>query len=195
MYRPVLGSSDEFLYGRSYPGLGYWIEQTDTGRKVISNGGFAQPGWYIQFYGIPDTGDGIVILANGRNGKALIHAITCDWFEHRNIGNIELVQKVHNAKWIALTAGVLATGLTLILSFWFFKNIRLKDRRLRSRKEWKPMLTLLSVPGGVILLIWLKGLPWMQEWIPQFAPWPLISLTALCSITLLHLLFPKRSNF
>jgi CubicO group peptidase (beta-lactamase class C family) len=58
------------------PSLGRFVERLPDGRMAVTNGGY-DPGWSSQFYLIPSTGEGVVVLTNSEAGRAGDRRDTC----------------------------------------------------------------------------------------------------------------------
>ncbi len=59
-------------------GFGVFLEELQTGRQAIWNGGQGS-GWMAHYYAIPDSGDGIVMLVNSQRAWPLFAKVLRDW--------------------------------------------------------------------------------------------------------------------
>ncbi len=78
LYSPAVNISG--LYGFAFEayGLGHFIEKFSGGTWAVSHGGQGT-GWMSHFHSIPETGDGIVMLANSQRSWPLFAHILLDW--------------------------------------------------------------------------------------------------------------------
>lgn len=70
-------------------GLGYFLETLPTGQKGVFHGG-QHTGWLTSMYGVPTTGDGIVILTNSERSQHLIARILGIWAEKQGYESVKM---------------------------------------------------------------------------------------------------------
>jgi len=101
--------------GPDLPALGCFIEQNPGGRMVVTNAGH-DPGWSSQFYMVPATGDGLVILTNSDLSEPAIAQIATLWTTWRGLPPVELT-RAHRTLGAAAD---LAISLLATIGAWFF---------------------------------------------------------------------------
>ncbi|MEM7050879.1 MAG: serine hydrolase [Acidobacteriota bacterium] len=74
MIVPAPASGDNY-------GLGYSVAEGPGGRQVVGHGG-ANRGWQSVFWIEPESGDGLVVVTNGSNGRWVVSQIENAWFSH-----------------------------------------------------------------------------------------------------------------
>jgi CubicO group peptidase (beta-lactamase class C family) len=193
MQKPIVKVKNKYHLGAEAQGLGYFVEKTDKGFSLISNGGYMAPGWYAQFLGVPQTGDGLVILTNSYNGRALINAITEAWATDCDIGQPQMItslNKIHHFAWSTTLGGSL---LSLWLFFSFIQAL-FKGKLTVARRYWFLRLAGLSLIGIGLHMGWTTLQRFLTEWLPLLTPWPCIALSALGGSLALWLLVSSRTE-
>lgn len=173
-------------------GLGCRVEQSSRGFTVISQGGFAPPGWQAQLFAIPQTGDGLVVLTNSSNALPLITLVTKAWSSAIGIGSLQLVRHLRALQWRI----VLGTGITALsalgLGLLFVWQARRGERRRATRHWWLRTAALLFLGGG-FLVSWTMGRDLQLYQISYFTNWLSVSASCLCLVLALLVLFPRRT--
>ncbi len=187
------------LYGMAFPlyGFGHFIEVQSNGTKIISNGGQGS-GWMSEFYAMPETGDGIVILSNSQRSWPFFSYILSDWAKWNGISSVGMGKIVWATKglWIII-------GLILVLLMW--QLIRLVNGIVFGHRKFKllsneSLMLRMGKLGLSIALI--SGFLWVtnQEYFFMFSVFPVSSYWLLwlmlisALILLLSVLFPLSVN-
>lgn len=193
MQKPVVEIKNQYQLGAKAQGLGYFVEKTGKGFTLISNGGYEAPGWYAQFFGVPQTGDGLIILTNSHNGRALINAVTEAWAKNCQIGQPQLIlslKKIHRLAWGTTIGGGI---LSLVLFFSFFRSA-LNRKLMLARRFWLLRLILLGLLATVLFVGWTSLNNLLTEWMPNLVPWPNIALGTLGSSIALWIIVSPRKD-
>ncbi|HEY5107042.1 MAG TPA: serine hydrolase domain-containing protein [Caulobacteraceae bacterium] len=108
LYKPPEGLSQVQPWGvGDGPAAGCFIEYLSDGRIVVTNGGY-DPGWSSQFYIVPSTGDGIVILTNSGHAEPAIAQVAALWSVWRGLPPMKLTRAYRGlGTGVALTIGFL----------------------------------------------------------------------------------------
>jgi len=173
------------------PGLGCFIEQLPNGGVIITNGGY-DPGWASQFYIVPGTGDGIVVLTNSEAGEPAIAEILADWAAWRGLPPMKMTR----AHYVLRMNVALVLGIMVMISLYFGSNVIVEvgsgARRLGA-------LTLAALAGSVFETTLVLGLMalWILLRVPIVTSMPIfydfgafaISLCAL--VAMARLVFPR----
>ena len=130
LYKPIMEISG--LYSLVYDsyGLGHFIERLPNGNKAVSHGGQGS-GWMTQFYSVPETGDGIVILTNSQRSWPFFANILSDWAQWSGFSStgMGLITRATKVLW-----GII--GFILILLLW--KVWRLGTGFISNRRRFAP---------------------------------------------------------
>lgn len=172
---------------------GHYTEQLANGHTALMNGGFV-PGWTSQFYLVPASGDGIVVLTNSDRGRAVIAEVVADWAAWRGIPALKMTRTYATVG----TIGPLVAGLLGLLALWigFGLLTEIVQRRrqigLSSFSHLVRALLLLAlvlVMGygwfGIARMIMRFGFPWLE------LPFT-VSIVMLCVVLLVRAGLQKR---
>ena len=177
--------------GVEHYGLGYFVETTSRGFQVSSHSGYNPPGWTAHFFAVPKTGDGLVVLTNGANGRLLINAIAQAWSRATGIGRLAITsahRKVTAIVWLAtLAAGTLALGLGL----QFLRSLRRGRRGLSRKHAFIRLFGLLLLAGG-LAFSWVNLPLLLHSWTPKSTKFLVWALSAAIGLAMLTLLLPRK---
>jgi CubicO group peptidase (beta-lactamase class C family) len=150
--------------------MGHYVERLPDGRSAMMNGGFV-PGWTSQFYFIPESGDGIVVLTNSDRGRAVIAEIAADWAAWRGLPALKMTRTYN----IVGIAGPIIIGsmilITLVVAFNTASDLVRKCRRFVLAVHGKKIRALaLLTPALVLSFVWfgfartivMFGFPWLE---------------------------------
>ncbi len=196
LYTPSVKVSG--LYGKAFPlyGFGHFIEDHD-GKKIISHGGQGS-GWMSEFYAVPETGDGIVILTNSQRSWPFFGYILTDWAKWNGISSVGMSKIVWASKglWIII-------GLLMVFLIWqlikLAKGIVFGYRKFKLFSTESLMLRMGQLGLSIALI---SGFLWVtnQEYFFMFSVFPISSYWLLwlmlifVLILLLSVLFPLSVN-
>ncbi len=179
--------------GIDLPALGCFVENLGGGRELITNGGY-DPGWSSQFFLVPSTGDGLVILTNSEDGQPAIAEIAATWSQWRGLPPTMLTLAY---KHLGATAA-LALGLLAAINVSFWKG--LVSGVARGGRRFGRFSPTEMAAGCVecmlaICIMWL----WMLEHarvqtLPSFDLVGTVAIRAFVLVTILRLLFPHASG-
>ena len=150
--------------------FGHYVETLADDRHAVMNGGFV-PGWTSQFYLIPETGDGIVLLTNSDRGRAVIAEIAADWAAWRGLSALKMTRTYSSVGvWgpvVIGLLGLLAIGIALSVVTGFVS----KQRRLGPNTLGRVVRAVgLLIPAIVLAGLWFGfarsiatiGFPWLE---------------------------------
>ncbi|SDZ06792.1 CubicO group peptidase, beta-lactamase class C family [Jannaschia faecimaris] len=95
-------------------GLGHFTEMLSDGRAAVWHGGQGY-GWMSHLHMVPETGDGIVILANSQRAWPLFAAILRDWSESLGVAPVGMARVLWAGTAARVAIGILAAVTALIL--------------------------------------------------------------------------------
>ena len=197
MYTPSVDTTG--YYGMVFDsyGFGHFIETLPTGEKAVSHGGQGT-GWMTQFYSVPETGDGIVILSNSGRSWPFFSYVLSDWADWCGYGSVGFSLIVKVKIWLLILTGVLL-ALVLWRTWGIMQDLITRTRRFApfsgSRMHVRiPAFVLFAVLTGGLL--WVLGLPYffLFSVVPIASVWLMYVLAASAFILLLSALLPKEEN-
>jgi hypothetical protein len=176
------------------PGLGCFIERLPDGRLVVTNGGY-DPGWASQYYIVPSTGDGIVVLTNSEVGEPAIAEVLADWAAWRGLPPMKLT----HAHYMLRLNVALVLGILVMISLHFGSDLLIEiDSGARRFGDLGPA----SLAGGAFettLALSLMGL-WFYlraqivMVMPIFYDFGSIAIGLFAFVAVARLAFPRRRN-
>lgn len=179
-------------------GLGYEVFSLSNGRKVVGHSG-ANRGWRAQYYIVPESKQGLVVLTNSDMGQNVLNRAGALWMEQQT-GNFpdfyySNLSSNTNLLNIALAIGVLLVVFLAVV----LRGIALKKRTLEEWRKRKPFNKALRLLLPVLLLLaWWIGLygpvahGWnVAEFLPVTLKWVSMAVTLWCLALLLAGVFPK----
>jgi len=131
------------LYGVAAEGygLGHFTETLSDGRAAVWHGGQGY-GWMSHMHLVPETGDGIVILANSQRAWPLFAAILRDWSESLGVAPVGMARVL----WAERAARV-AIALGLVVAVFGLWNAYRGARR-------RPLIRGVAGGVGAALILW-----------------------------------------
>jgi CubicO group peptidase (beta-lactamase class C family) len=191
LYDPEFETRGLFGLASDAYGLGHFVETLPGGQRAVMHGGEGT-GWISQFYAVPETGDGIVILTNSERSQHFVAQLVGDWAWWSGLGSVQMSRSMETVA-VAMQN---AAWLFLLLSLWMIgqlaRGLRSGGRRLDlklSRARARRLLQLLSVA----LLLWLwwgLGQGITTQLLPVLSGWLGASISAFSGALLLITLFP-----
>jgi CubicO group peptidase (beta-lactamase class C family) len=150
--------------------MGHYVERLADSRSAIMNGGFV-PGWTSQFYFLPDSGDGIVVLTNSDRGRAVIAEIAADWAAWRGLPALKMTRTYN----IVGIAGPIIIGsmilIALVIGFDTATGLVSRRRRFVFAVHGKKIRALAQLTLALVLnFVWfgfartivMFGFPWLE---------------------------------
>ncbi len=169
LYEPVVKIPG--IYGLAFNayGLGYFIEILPDGRKAVSHGGQGS-GWMTQFYAIPETGDGIVILTNSQRSWPFFAHILNRWAEWNGFPPVGMGRIIQGQK-------VLRAGIALLLLVSLGQAGRLGYDGFRGRRRYLATPIRDHIPRILFSVLLLAVLCWTaaQEYLFVSSVFPVAS--------------------
>ncbi len=150
--------------------FGHYVETLGDGKHAVMNGGFV-PGWTSQFYLVPETGDGIVLLTNSDRGRAVIAEIAADWAAWRGLSALKMTRTYGSVGvWGPVFSGLLGLLAITIASNTMFDATRKQQRLgasvlsqfMRAVGLIAPALLLAGLWFGFARNIATIGFPWLE---------------------------------
>lgn len=93
-------------------GYGHFIETLPNGKKAFWHGGQGH-GWMTHFHGVPETGDGIIILTNSQRSWPFMASVLNDWSSWRGFGPVKFGRITK-----AVTGLRIIIGLIILITVW-----------------------------------------------------------------------------
>ena len=172
LYTPVVDLPPTDVQGLASDSdaLGHYVETLSGGRSAIMNGGFV-PGWTSQFYMIPGSKEGIVVLTNSDRGRAVIAEIIADWAAWRGLPALKMTRTYG---WVG-TVGPFVVGvlglIALAIAFNTATELILRRRRIGPVTPGQFVRALgLLIPAFALGYLWfgfarmivMFGFPWLE---------------------------------
>jgi CubicO group peptidase (beta-lactamase class C family) len=189
---PVAGNPIAFV-GHAVPTQGFFLEKSPRGPIVVSNGGY-DPGWSAQFFVVPATGDGLVILTNSSRGLPFIAQIAGLWADWRGLPKPQITDIYRSLGMQAilivgiLTVASIPAGVALLL------GIQSGRRRFAAFNRAALLLSAVEI----LLSIGLVGLYVLIragfEALPTFALVAEAAITFMTFIVIARLVFPEARD-
>lgn len=176
------------------PGLGCFLEQLPNGGVIITNGGY-DPGWSSQFYIVPSTGDGIVVLTNSEVGEPVIAEVLADWASWRGLPPTKMTR----AHYVLRLNVALVLGILVMICLYFGSDVIIETgtgaRRFAD-------FTLPAMAGSVFETSLVLGL--MSLWVilrgpiemsmPIFYDFGTFAISLCAVVAFARLVFPRSST-
>lgn len=113
MYAPTVEIRGLFRFAADSYGLGHFSETLSDGREVVWHGGQGH-GWMTDFHSIPESGDGLVVMANSQRSWPMIAQILADWSDWMGVEPVEFSIVARISAW-SRVAAVAAAAVALWL--------------------------------------------------------------------------------
>ncbi|GBE24284.1 esterase EstB [bacterium BMS3Bbin02] len=200
MYTPTVKISGLFRFVTPAYGLGYFVEDLPSGERVVWHGGQGS-GWMTDFHGIPETGDGIVIVSNSQRSWPLIAHVLLMWTEASGLGPVGFSNIV-----AATRATWLLVGSVLLVSLWQLWRVGTKLRSghravapLARRARFARFGEAFAGIGLIGILVWGMSQDYLfvSSVFPTATSWLGIATAALAVVLLLSAATPptcRRSH-
>lgn len=190
---PQIKTSGMFGFVADAYGFGHFIETLPDGSKAFWHGGQGH-GWMTHFHGVPETGDGIVILTNSQRSWPLMGYILKDWSSWRGFGPVKFSRIS-----IAIPALSIIIGLIFLAALWRGVQV-IYELAVGKRKMSLSSIFFTKIRGAEFLL-WIliaAGLVWavtrdylfLTSIFPFQAVWLGWGLLLLSIVLLASVLFP-----
>ncbi|MFI4974246.1 MAG: serine hydrolase [Caulobacterales bacterium] len=179
--------------GQDQPALGCFTERTPNGPLVVTNGGY-DPGWSSQFFFVPHTGDGIVILTNSDRGETAIAQIAAIWSAWRGLPPMKMTRAY---RVLGVDAAVVL-GLLAMISISFAADLITEVRSgVRRFGDFHAGAIGVSVVEGVIALgvmvAWMALRAFVAS-LPAFEGMGSLVVGLLAVTVVARMLFPSRKK-
>lgn len=192
MYTPQVKVSGVYSFVAEDYGFGHFIEYLPAGQKAVWHGGQGH-GWMTHFHSVPETGDGIIILANSQRSWPFIADLLSEWTSWNNFGSVkfEKISYATAASWIFIG---LVTLLSLTLTFNLVRGIVNGTLKFEPFAAGASHVRLFKVATGMSVtafLGWRISQPYLFEAsiFPASAGWAGLALLALSVVLIVSALF------
>lgn len=190
---PQIETSGIFGFAADAYGFGHFIETLPDGTKAFWHGGQGH-GWMTHFHGVPETGDGIVILTNSQRSWPLMGHILKDWSSWRGFGPVKFGQITR-----AIPALGIIIGLIFLVAFW--RGVQVVNEIIVAMRKLKLSPEFFTKRRAAEFLLWIlitAGLVWavtrdylfLTSIFPVSAIWLGWALSLLSVVLLASVLFP-----
>lgn len=174
MYAPTVEVGGLFGFVAESYGLGYFVETLSDGRRAVWHGGQGH-GWMTDFHSIPESGDGLVIMANSQRSWPMIAQILADWSDWNEVEPVGFSIVARASAWSGIFVGAIA-AVTLWL-LW-----RLTSGLASGRETFRPLSTrsmIVRSARGLAGLLLLAAVIWdinqsysfLSSILPRTADW------------------------
>jgi len=178
-------------------GFGHFIENLPAGHRAVSHGGQGS-GWMTHFHSVPETGDGIVILANSQRSWPFFSILLSDWakwcgFKQVGMGKIITVTRI---LWVFIFSLFI---IALLHASWMVKSVLSGALRfnplagrsiiLRSVLAGLSLITIIGVIRAVNLEYF-----FISSVFPVASPWLGADLIFGAAVLMMKVLFVKSEN-
>lgn len=177
--------------GSDGAGLGHFVETLPEGQLAVAHGGQGTGSW-SWFHAVPETGDGIVILTNSERSLQFVADVVGEWADRRGLSSVGVSRAVRWARlpiwilWVVAAWLVYRVGRGLLLGTRAFAPTSRRSYRLRTLLGGAAVLTL-----G---LWWGIGNQSLSYFLPVFAEWLGLALSAVALLTLVTVAFPRTDG-
>jgi|GEM_PF-142283 len=196
MFSPQTETTSFYNLISDYYGLGYYLETLPTGESGISHGG-QHTGWLTSFFGVPETGDGIVILTNSERSQHLIGQILGMWAEGEGYESVKM------SRTYSLGTIIIQVGVLVILIISIFGIVLLTRGLLRKERHFAPFSPLnwpvrvIFILGFFILwgpLFWVTGQKMVRVFLPVLSSYIGMAFLVGGLPLLMGAVFPRREG-
>jgi CubicO group peptidase (beta-lactamase class C family) len=196
LYKPVANKLGVYSLVFDSYGLGYYIENLPDGKKAVSHGGQGT-GWMTHFHGVPETGDGIVILTNSQRSWPFIAYVLSDWARwsgssvgmSRIILGQNLLWSLIGVIWFALLVQIWRLTEGIVAGKRIFTVLSKKFHILR----WV-QISLFAVLIGSVWWCMNQDYLFVSSVFPVASNWLGVTAIALAMVLLLSALLPERNR-
>ena len=103
MHSPVVALAGQYALISDDYGYGHFIEQLPNGQRAVWHGGQGH-GWMTHYHAVPETGDGIVIVANSQRSWPFFAHVLGAWADWHGFGRIgmELILEASRFLWVLI---------------------------------------------------------------------------------------------
>ena len=194
LFTPMVEAGSFYGLMAEFYGLGHFIETLPTGEKAVFHSG-QHGGWLASAYGVPSTGDGIVILSNSERSQHLIARLLGLWAETAGYESVQMSRTYAGAA--LLLQGLQGLFLVLTLGGLLFYGIgTIKGQRvlapLLSRGIFWRMAQFLAALLLIFLVIRGAEFKMVRVFLPKLSENLGLTLLALATIMLMGSLLPRR---
>lgn len=197
LYEPVSEELD--LYGLVFDayGFGHYVEGLSSGERVVSHGGQGS-GWMSQFFMLPETGDGIIILANSQRSWPFFANVLTVWSDWNGFSTVGMGRIVLGVRF--LTLFVLAIFSVSFAQAWrVLRGLYDGDRRfdpISIRGSYTRLAQGCSsiILGAVLLWAVKQDYLFIRSVFPVVSVWLGYSILALALVLFISAVFPTMDR-
>lgn len=187
------------LYGLAFDsyGLGYFLEESDSGVVSVSHGGQGTGIMtHMQYY--PESGDGIVILTNSQRSWPFIASILKVWSDWSGLESPGMA-RILVARSILIFV-ICAGFFTVMVLLWqLAEGLAQKNRKLIRRSDGIGTALLCRLGFSVILagiVVWNISKPYsnIASLFPRVSVWLWILILSAAMCILVYSIFPRKGG-
>ena len=195
MHRPQADVGGLFRLASPAYGLGHFVETLSNGRRAVWHGGQGH-GWMTHFHLIPETGDGIVIIANSQRSWPLVAQLLADWSAWNEIDPVgfAIAARAPMLAWILI--GVAFIGV-LGQSARILAGMRSRSRRFGlSSGGWVAVLQVIAAVAllAIVVLESAQGYSFLDSILPGIATWLRVALVGVAWVLVASALTPETGT-
>jgi len=177
-------------------GLGYFLETLPTGQKGVFHGG-QNTGWLTSMYGVPETGDGIVILTNSERSQHLIARVLGMWAEKQGYESVKMSRTYSSGRTILnLVIGILFF-FSLAGLIYLGKGIVRRERYFAPFSPRNCLVRIFLALGFAIFwgpLFWATGQKMIRVFLPAYSHYLALTFLGVGFVLLVGAIFPRREK-
>ncbi len=199
LFTPQAETGSFYALISDYYGLGYYLETLPSGEKGVFHGG-QHTGWLASMYGVPETGDGIVILTNSERSQPLIARLLGIWAAGKGYETVKMSRTYSTAETI-IRGGIIILFLTSLGGIIYLgKGIVRKDRNFAPFSPKNLFIRGILILGFLVLwgpLFWATGQKMVRVFLPVLSTYMGIAFLFAGLVLLVGAVFPlqeKRNN-
>lgn len=177
--------------GSDGAGLGHFVETLPDGQLAVTHGGQGTGSW-SWFHAVPETGDGIVILTNSERSLQFVADVVGEWADWQGLSSVGVSRAVRWSRLPIWILWVVAAWLAYRVGRGLVSGTRAFDPTSRRSARVR------ALAGGAAVLT--LGLWWgvanqsLSYFLPVFAEWLGLALSAVALLVLVTVAFPRTNG-
>ena len=195
MHRPQAEVGGLFRFASPSYGLGHFVETLSDGRRAVWHGGQGH-GWMTHFHLVPETGEGIVIIANSQRSWPLVAHLLADWSAWNGVDPVgfAIAARAPVLAWILI--GVASIGV-LGQSVRILAGIRSGSRGFgQFSGRWEAVLQVIAAVAllAIVALESAQGYSFLDSILPGIATWLRVALVGVAWVLVASALTPETGT-
>ncbi len=196
MFHPEAETGSFYGLISDHYGLGYFLEALPTGQKGVFHGG-QHTGWLTSMYGVPATGDGIVILTNSERSQHLIARILGIWAEKQGYDSVKMNRTYSSGTTILNAAIGILFVVPLMGIIYLGRGIARGERHFAPFSGETVVLRIFLTLGFVVFwgpLFWATGQKMLRVFLPAYSHYLALTFLWVGFVLLIGAIFPFRQK-